>query len=331
MVKTATHKVSELRQDLVSGDWVVIAISRAKRPHMFSGKPATIKVSKKDCPFEHIDKQRGVKPVLRLGSVTVIPNKFPAFANGVCRVFVKEGPYTHADGVGIHEVFVFRDHTRFYTDISLEEASDIVRAYRERYRAVSRQECIAYVLIFHNHGSEAGASVAHPHSQLVAMPIIPPDVSRSIRGSKRYFTEHGKCVHCEMVQHELSVKHRVVDENEKFISCVPFAPKIAFEMRIYPKVHQSVFEMLEDGDIPFLADILQRSLKRIKKGLNDPAFNFFIHTAPVGNAAEHSHYHWHMEIIPKTSVWAGVEIGTGIDISAILPEDAAKFLKEVSI
>ncbi|MBI1754718.1 DUF4921 family protein [Candidatus Azambacteria bacterium] len=283
------------------------------------------------CPFENFSGSDAPQPVLQSGSVSVIPNKFPAFAKGVCRVFSKEGPYTFADGVGIHEVFVLKDHARYIPELSLEEMSDLIRAYRDRYKTVSREECIAYVLIFHNHGREAGASIAHPHSQLVAMPVIPPDVARSVEGSKRYFREHGKCVHCEMVQYELVSKKRLVDENEKFVAFTPFASKIAFETRIFPKVHQSVFEMLEDGDVTLLAEILQRSVARLKKGLNDPAYNFFIHTAPVGDVSRYDHYHWHIEILPKTSVWAGVEIGTGIEISAIMPEEAAEFLRNITV
>lgn len=324
------HRISELRQDLVCGDWVVIAVARAKRPHAFSGEPASYSEPKEKCPFEP---ENGVMlaPIAQSDSVVVIPNKFPAFAQGVCRVFLKEGPYTYAEGVGIHEVFVFKDHERFLTDMTPDQITEVVRMYRERYRVDSKEECIAYVLVFHNHGHAAGASLAHPHSQLVAMPVVPPDVMRSVEGSKRYFNEHGKCVHCEMVQYELSDKKRIVDENEKFVAFVPFASKIAFETRIFPKVHQSMFEMVEDGDLTLLADILQRSLKRLKKGLNDPAYNFFIHTAPVGPVSNYDHYHWHIEILPKTSIWAGVEVGTGMEISAIMPEDAAEFLRKIEI
>lgn len=329
---TSKKRISELRQDLVSGDWVVIAVGRGKRPHAFSGKPATFAEPKDTCPFERFGGEGGMPPaLLEMGNIAVVPNKFPAFAEGVCRVFVKEGPYTLADGMGKHEVFVLREHDRSVTDISSEEMRNLVRAYRDRYRIVSKGECIAYVLIFHNHGRDAGASLAHPHSQLVAMPVIPADVARSVYGSRRYFDQRGKCVHCDMVQYELSAKKRLVDENEKFVAFVPFASKIAFETRIFPKVHQSVFEMLEDGDIAPLADILQKTLRRLKVGLNDPPYNFFIHTAPVGNPSDYDHYHWHIEVLPKTSVWAGFELGTGIEISAITPEDAAEYLRNVNL
>ena len=139
-------------------------------------------------------------------SVVAVLNKFPAFSKGACNSFSKEGPYTFAEGVGSHEVFILRDHKRYIPDLDAEEMINLVRAYRERYRALEHQKCVAYVPGFHNHGREAGASLPHPHSQLVAMPVIPADVSRSLRGSERFFHEHGTCVHCEMIQYELRVK-----------------------------------------------------------------------------------------------------------------------------
>ena len=161
-------------------------------------------------------------------SVAAILNKFPAFSRGVRNSFSKEGPYTLAEGVGSHEVFILRDHKRHIPDLDAEEMINLVRAYRERYRALAHEKYIAYVLIFHNHGREAGASLPHPHSQLIAMPVIPPDVMRSLRGSERFFHEHGTCVHCEMIQYELRVKKRIIDENNRFVAFAPFASKMAF-------------------------------------------------------------------------------------------------------
>lgn len=330
--------ISELRQDLVSGDWVVIALARGKRPHAFASgtKPPKKEAPISQCPFEAISEKKE-KPFVRYDyrqgghttgwSVIAVPNKFPAFSKAPCNSFFKEGPYTLAEGVGSHEVFILRDHKRYIPDLDAEEMINLVRAYRERYRSLEHEKCVAYVLVFHNHGREAGASLPHPHSQLIAMPVIPPDVSRSLRGSERFFHEHGTCVHCEMIQYELRVKKRIIDENERFVAFTPFASKMAFEIRVAPKIHQPNFGMLEDDDLALAAKMLQKQLTRLRNGLNDPAYNFFIHTAPDGE--KHGHYHWHIEILPKTSIWAGFEMGTGIEISAIAPEDAAAFLRKV--
>lgn len=333
--------ISELRQDLVSGDWVVIATGRAKRPHAFAGKPATLKQSRAQCPadFERpFDKKH--PPLLRYDydatqdkrtgwAVVVKQNRYPAFAKGVCKFFSKEGPYTLTAGVGFHELFILRDHGKFIPDLTGREMAMLVRAYRDRYTFVADQECIEYVSVFHNHGREAGSSVSHLHSQLIGLPVIPPDVFKSIRGSERYFDMHQKCVHCVMVAHEARAKKRVIYENKEFIVFVPFVSRIAFEVRIFPKIHSSNFRTLTDENIPLLADALQTVIRTLHRGLNDPAFNFFIHTSPAQD--HHHHYHWHMEIIPKTSVWAGFELGTGIEISALLPEDAAEYLRNVEI
>ncbi len=331
MDEQSHKKISELRQDLVSGEWIVIAAGRGKRPHAFSGVPASEIIPKENCTFEYFS-ESGLPPALEwFGSIAVVPNRFPAFAEGASPVFSKEGPYSFMDGTGAHEVFVLKDHDRYIPDLSQESAADLIRAYRGRMRIAARKTHTAFVFVFHNHGRSAGASIAHPHSQLVALPLVPPAVARSIEGSRQYFKTHGACPHCDIVQYECSVKKRMIDENEKFVAYAPFASRSAFEMRIFPKTHQSAFEALKDDEVNPFAHLLQRSLARLKKGLNDPAYNFFIHTAPVGSDAQYGHYHWHMEIIPKTSVWAGIEIGAGIDISAIAPEDAAEFLRTVRI
>lgn len=326
-----TH-ISQLRQGLVSGEWVVIAAGRGKRPHAFAGAPATASTPKETCPFEHFS-ETGMPPALAwFGSVAAVPNRFPAFAEGSCPVLFKEGPYSFMDGVGVHEVFVLKDHDRHIPDLSPEEMADVVRAYQARVCAAAGKECIVYVLVFHNHGRDAGASLAHPHSQLIALPIVPPAVARSMEGSRRYFNEHGVCAHCEMARYELAAQKRIIDENEAFIAYAPFASKSAFEVRIIPKIHQPYFEKLKDNEVNPFAQILQRSIARLKKGLNDPAYNFFIHTAPVAQSgSDYGHYHWHAEIMPKTSVWAGVEIGVGIEISTLAPEDAAEFLRAIEL
>lgn len=333
-----TKTISELRQDIVSSDWVVIATGRAKKPHVFKSQPASFSQSKKNCPFENPQISGHGQPIIEYFKpqsaewfLQVVPNKYPAFtAKGVCQVFSKVGPYTVTNGYGFHELFILRDHSRYALSLySKEELSELLRAYHERYMALSGEDCVQYITIFHNHGREAGSSLAHPHSQLIAMPVIPPDVAGSLNGSKRHFHETGHCVHCLMIEFEKNDGKRIIFENNHFIVFAPFVSRSAFEMRIFPKKHQSSFGFLTDKSERFeLAEALRTALSKLYKGLNDPPFNFFIHTSPVGGD-EFDHYHWHIEIVPKTSVWAGFELGTGIEISAITPEDAAKFLKKV--
>lgn len=332
--------ISELRQDIVSGDWVVIATGRAKKPHAFKSKSASFRQSQKSCPFEDPQASGHGQPIIEYFKpqsndwfLQVIPNKYPAFTTkGVCQIFQKVGPYTMTNGYGFHELFILRDHKRYSLSLySKEELAELLRAYHERYVALAEEDCIQYITIFHNHGREAGSSIAHPHSQLIAMPVIPPDVAGSLNGSKKYFHETGHCVHCLMIEFEKQDGKRIIFENDCFVVFAPFVSRAAFEMRIFPKKHQSSFGFLTEKEERMqLAEALKISLSKLYKGLGDPPLNFFIHTAPT-DVEKYDHYHWHIEIIPKTSIWAGFELGTGIEISAITPESAAQFLKKVPV
>ncbi|MCG2809008.1 MAG: DUF4921 family protein, partial [Candidatus Portnoybacteria bacterium] len=195
-----------------------------------------------------------------------------------------------------------------------------------RYLDLMNKKFIKYISIFHNHGREAGASVSHPHSQLLAIPVIDPDLRGSLDGAEAFYTSQGKCVYCTMLDWDIRDGRRVVYENEKFVVLCPFASQVAFETRIYPKEHQSYFERITESEKKLFADALRTALSKIHKGLNDPAYNFYIHTAP-SDKANYDHYHWHLNIFPKTSTWAGFELGAGIEISTIEPEKAAEFLR----
>ena len=342
MASRKTAPLSELRQDLVSGDWVAIATARARRPDAFMEKSQPRLVQPQaDCPFEKLMHGGALAAYARDGSalggentawwVQAIPNKYPAFGAGECAVFYRTGPYQWTAGVGFHEVIVTRDHVRSIAEMTHDEVVQIIRVYQERALAMREDACVKYISVFHNHGKNAGASLSHPHSQMIALPVIPPDVARSIRGSAEYFAAHGACAHCAIAGYELEAVARVIYENDHCVVIAPYASKTAFEMRIFPKKHRARFEETIAEERTALADALRISLAKLFRGLGDPDYNFFIHTAPAAPAREDSHYHWHMEIVPKTTIWAGFEIGTGIEISTIAPEDAAEFLRKVKV
>jgi len=331
--------VSELRQDIVSGDWVVIATGRAKRPREFLHRSRAPFIQPKNtCPFEKLHKNtllvygKDGKNIKNNWWVEAIPNKYPALAmHGVCALYHKAGIYQWIDGIGAHEVIVTRDHDRSLALMSDEEAELVIRVFQERYFALKADSCTEYVSIFHNHGRQSGATIVHPHSQIIAVPVIPPDVGRSLRGSAAYFHEHKACVHCLVIEYELKQKDRLIYENDYFLVIAPFASKTAFEIRVFPKVHAPHFEEMDSAGRAFCANALRVALAKLSKGLNNPDYNFFLHTAPVGDDKEFNHYHWHFEIVPKTAIWAGFEIGTGIEISVIAPETAAEFLRKIKI
>jgi UDPglucose--hexose-1-phosphate uridylyltransferase len=327
--------ISELRQDIISGDWVVIATGRAKRPHEFlKQKRPLFSQPRKTCPFENLHEEAllfyafGGRQEKNNWWVEVIPNKYPAFGKGACSLFHQVGPYHWTEGVGFHEVVITRSHERSIAEMSREEVELILRVYQERYLAIKKDECVRYISILHNHGRLSGATIFHPHSQIIAIPVIPPDIGKSIRGSKDYSSRHKACIHCLVLRYELKAKERIIYENESFMAVTPFASKTAFEIRIFPKKHSPHFEEMRVEERGYLADVLQVSLAKLFKGLKNPDYNFFLHTAPTRDSREFDQYHWHFEILPKTSIWGGFEISTGIEISTITPEEAAKFLRE---
>ncbi len=333
--------ISELRRDLVSGDWVAVATGRAKRPGAFKQFEAETPGPKAGCPFEDPQGAGNSEPLLAydlegrvLGEhsrgdwfVQAVRNKFPAFGEGQCDETHEVGPYTVLDGVGSHEVVITRDHERHWGRFTQPEGCAVMKAYHERYVHLLQVPCVRYVSLFHNHGRAAGASVWHPHSQIIAVPVIPPDVGRSFDGSRRYWSENKLCVHCAMMAWEIEDKHRVVFENEHAIAFCPFVSRTAFEVRIFPKRHEPFFERSTDSELADTAEALRQALGCLADKLNEPAYNFFVHTAPSTAAADYAHYHWHIEILPKTQIWAGFELGTGIEISTISPEAAAAYLR----
>lgn len=331
--KSKNEAVSELRRDPVTGNWIVIAKGRAARPHGKRDGEAVGEDDIQTCPFEDPKASGNFDPVLMYRekdgndwSLQVIPNKFPAFAGGGCPEITKVGPYAVQGGMGFHEVVITRDHEAHLALLTRRKVEEVLRAYRARYLALKDEECVKYISIFHNHGKGAGASLSHPHSQLIAIPFLPSDIRRSLRGSNKFYKNHGTCVHCAMLEWERKDARRIIFENKEFIALCPFISRGAYEVRLLPKTHTAYFEKIEDGELLALSEILQEVLMRLYKNLENPPYNFYIHTAPV-DSRQYSHYHWHFEIRPKLETGAGFELGTGVEISAVEPERAAGVLR----
>ncbi len=324
---------SELRQDIVSGDWIVIAPKRAKKPEQFIKKEKRIKVPIKNCPFENPQKtgNKVLSSIRRNGDwrLLIIKNKYPVFIHkAVCPTVKKNGHYSVIDGIGHHDLLITRDHYKNFPSLNPAEAFSVFKVLQEHYRRLADDKCVAYISMFHNWGPKAGASIYHPHYQIVSIPVVPPDVSHSLSGSARYFKNKKKCVHCVMIEQEKKNRSRIVFENKGTIVFAPFVSKEPFELRIFPKKHLPYFEDASEEDLKFVVEALQKSLMTMEKKLKDPDYNFFIHTSPVLDKKKHSHYHWHIEIQPKISISAGFELGTGIEITVVDPNEAARILKQ---
>lgn len=333
-----SKEVSELRQDPVSGDWVIISTARAKRPESFKSlQHNRYETPIETCPFENPQAHGNGEPLLayKKGNgdwmVQVINNKFPIVSGEVCGLEERRGPYAVQKSAGYHEVVVFRDHHKTIAQLEVDEVLQIIEAYQARYQTLKKAKCADYILIIHNHGREAGASVSHPHSQILAVPFIPSDIRRSLWGSKRYYEECGRCVHCDILAWELKEKSRIIFENETMVVLAPYVPRFSFEVRIFPKRHQPYFENFILEEIHDLAEALKVSLAKIYHGLNDAAYNFFIHTAPVSLKESYDYYHWHVEINPRIVTWGGFELGTGGDVIDVDPDEAARHLRGIRV
>lgn len=334
-------EISELRQDLVSGDWVIIAPSRLRRPDQFLKKKIkTLIPAKKNCPFEgkkFLKKIEG-KIIFRWpekgpAKILIFPNDYPVVDHMVNHqnekvVLRQKGPYNLLEGRGRHDLVVTSSHLKDFSELSLEEAFQVLAAFRDRYLMLASNKNLAYVSIFHNWGALAGASVYHPHYQIISLPVVPPDVSHSLAGSDRYFKEHHCCVHCAIINWEEKEKKRIIAENQEAIAFAPFVSRSPFEVRIFLKKHRPYFENTPDEELREVAFILRKTIRFLKENLNGPDYNFFIHTSPLKNKRAYQHYHWHLEILPKFSIQAGFELGTGIEINVIDPDLAAKILRK---
>ena len=328
-------KRSQLRQDLVSGDWIVVAPERGKRPHQQFKKAGKRKVaSKVGCPFENPQTSGHEKPILIYSDVKnwqlqIVENKYPAFTHrNICVVPGKAGPYSVTETVGHHDLVITRNHNKNFPKLSKQDARQVLEAFRDRYLMFLNDQCLRYIFMLHNWGPKAGASIYHPHYQMIAMPIVPPDVMHSLNGSKRYFRKNKTCVHCVMIGWEKKQKKRVVYENNGAIAFAPFVSKSAFEVRIFPKTHLPYFENTLDQEMNYMADALQAVLKKMEKNLKDPDYNFFIHTAPIQDKTKYKMYHWHIEVLPKITIYAGFELGTGMEINDVDPDQAANLLRK---
>ncbi|HYU64866.1 MAG TPA: DUF4921 family protein [Candidatus Paceibacterota bacterium] len=325
--------LSEFRQDLVSGEWVLFATGRAKRPRP---EPlAYAKQPKELCPFEDIEKSEQEliwrSPNSSDWQIAVLRNKYPAVGQGECGPDQKVGPYTVHSAIGEHDLFVFRNHDLQLHNFTPEQMLPVVKAYKLRKRELTRiGGCIKYVMLFHNFGIEAGASISHSHSQILAMPILPPSVDRSIQGAFRFYKEHQKKAYLLMIIWEKEQGHRIVYENDYFIAFCPFASRHPGEIRIFPKSGDSHFIQTPEELDSYFAEALSVVLHKMKNALHEPAYNFYFHTAPTElNLGDiHDYYSWHIEIVPKLQTEAGFELGTGVDINTVDPDEMARMLRE---
>ena len=329
--------MAELRRDPVIGRWVIISTERGKRPSDF-GKEVETGVGK-FCPFCPGNEDKTPPEILAYHDpareknapgwwVRVVPNKFPALQIEGALNRQGEGMYDKMNGIGAHEVVIeTADHSIDFPDLQDKRAEDVIWAFRDRIMDLKKDPRFEYILIFKNKGAAAGASLSHPHSQLIATPVVPKHVRELVNGAKNYFEYKERCVFCDMIKQESTTGQRIVAENDDFLAFVPFAARFPFEVWILPKVHDSDFEDAQKHEVVNLTRLLQMVLKRMREVLDNPPYNFIILNSPL-RESKLPHYHWHLEIMPKLTKVAGFEWGSGFYINPTPPEEAAKFLRE---
>lgn len=324
---------AELRYDILRDEWVIVSNKREKRPNDFVDEEEKIEYNPETDLFADPEKTDQEEDVLIYRdekdewTTRVFPNKYPAVAAGAKEKDCSQGPYRSMVAFGNHEVVVTRDGRKKFADLEQNELAEVIDAYRERYVALMNQRGISSISIFHNHGKKAGASIVHPHSQIIALPVVTPAVMQEMKVCEQYAQSHKEHLFEVMAEYELERGERVVYTNDKFIVFCPFASSRAFQMRILPREAQPYFERISpDGEL-FLADALSHALQALDKTLDDPDFNYYIRTAPCDGQA-YDAYSYHVDVFPRTHTYAGFEFATDIEIVPMSPEKAAAYLRE---
>jgi UDPglucose--hexose-1-phosphate uridylyltransferase len=330
----------ELRRDPIVGRWVIIATERARRPSEL-GRGAPI-VSGGLCPFCPGNEDKTPREVYVAGrtpaapansqgwKVRVVPNRFPALKIEGELDREADGIYDRMNGIGAHEVIIeTNDHQRQMGDLTDHEVTEVLFAFKARVLDLRNDLRFRYILLFKNHGHLAGASLAHAHSQLIALPVVPRQVVEEIEGARRHHDHKERCIFCDIVGQERKDRSRLIYENEEFVVFAPYAPRSPFETWIAPKRHESNFEAEPKERLALGAQALRTTLRRLSSALGDPDYNFIIHTNPLRDAPSLS-YHWHIEVMPALTQVAGFEWGSGFHINPVPPEEAAEFLRKVS-
>ncbi|OQA92678.1 MAG: Galactose-1-phosphate uridylyltransferase [Elusimicrobia bacterium ADurb.Bin231] len=330
--------MSELRRDPIIGRWVIITTERGKI-HPIHANISDDKITAAKCPFcpgnesktpPEISSFRepGTKKNEKGWWVRIIPSK-----SSVLRIEGNvnkrgEGMFDLMDGIGAHEVVVESQiHNADYSDLETRQVEEVIWGWRDRILDLKKDSRFEYILVFKNRGEAAGASLTHPHSEIIAMPTVPVRVKQELDGSRNYYDYKERCAFCDIIREEIESNTRIVSENEDFICITPFASRFPFETWILPKTHSSSFEDSQKHEVSNLALILKDLNSRMNRVLENPPYNFVIHNSPCRNG-KLSYYHWHIEMMPQLLRTAGFEWGTGFYRNPTPPEEAAKFLRE---
>lgn len=357
MLMLGGKPMPELRKNPADHSWVIIATERSKRPSDLIKKSQGAKEDKggprganggrpapgtpeAGCPFCEGNENKtppevfafrkpGTQPDTPGWTVRVVPNKFAALSPEGSPDRTKRGLWDTLNGVGAHEVIVEgTDHWASWPQKDSSQVTAILKAWQARYRAQGEKPFIRYTQLFKNHGLTAGASLAHPHSQLISTPFVPDQVQRELDISRKYWESEGRCLYCDLLAAEEQEGIRAISSTPYFLAFCPFASRFPSEVWILPRRHQPSFAAMDDVETEDLSALLIKILGVFYAQLGDPPYNLILRTSPHGEQGAYAAYHWHLRLLPRLSIVAGFEWGTGIFINPSSPEEAAKFLAE---
>lgn len=325
----------ELRRDPITAEWVVLAAGRGRRPHA-PGRMATPDQPDEECPFcwGHETETPPEICACREGegcdcpgwTVRVFPNKYP--------ILVSEVPGAGREramspdqrpALGTSEVIVDTPvHNKAPWHVGSGQVLDMLGMYRDRIQTLKEEGRAAYVHIIRNHGAGAASSLEHPHSQLYGLPFVPPAVDVELDGFALPRRGGVSCILCDIIEKEIDEGERLIDLTDNFLVFSPFASRVPYETWIVPRHHETRFEQC--GHLEELAEVMTAHMNRYRERLGDPPFNYWIHTYPL--RGELRPYHWHLEILPRLTIPGGLELGAGVWVNIVAPEEAAKLLKK---
>ena len=329
----------ELRMNVITGEWVIIAKERSKRPHDFMSPHESKQGA--NCVFCYGNENKtpeevyavrpeGSKPNQPGWLVRIFPNKFPAVTTEVETIYAGEKIESGFPAVGIHEVVVDTfNHSENFASISDAQAELALLAIAERYNKLCVDQRVKYVQVFKNHGPTAGASLEHSHWQIVTVPVIPDVIGRELEGAEKFYKQHGKCVFCNMVAEEIKEDQRVILNENDFVALAPYASRFPGEVWIIPKKHRADFKDLPTEELKNLGRFVRHIAMRLDLAFNAPPYNLVLHSSPP--QTKYDTYHWHLKLIPRLSIAAGFELGTGIYINPTPPEICAVAMREAGI
>ncbi len=332
--------MSELRRDPLTGRWVIIAPERADRPNAFLRRaPMDEPMSSPFLPGKEQLTPPEVFALREPGSswngpgwnVRVVPNRFPALRTETAIARKGIGLFDQVSGTGAHEVIVESPDPRGHLGtLPQEQVQRVLSAWAERIRDLSRDTRLRYAQLFQNHGQAAGATVSHPHAQLIALPLVPPDIVEELAVAKAHFDEKERCLTCDVLAQEREDRSRIVLETATVIALAPYASRSPFEVQLFPKAHRSAFERTSDAELAGLADALRLVLGKLDVALEKPAYNLFLVTQPL-REPDAPHAHFRLGVRPALALWGGFEWGAGLTINPTPPEEAARFLRQTEV